>query len=279
MSCQSTQDATPEKIDIAALRERYRQERDKRIIHAATDQYERSTGDFAQVYEGDPHMPIEPRAAIDEDLDVAILGAGWTGILAAYHLKQAGVTAFRHIDHAGDFGGVYCMIFASGFEVTSDLDRRWGIDVIEGRGGSSLYKHWADGYKTLHGMMTRGFPNQFFTGFIQSALNASTTEQMSRHGYHIAYVIKEALARRATVVEPTEAAQSAWVRHVHETAIDISQFTRECTPSYFNGEGSEKPRWYAGETYGPGWMAFEQLLHDWRNKGDMAGLVLTVEGG
>ena len=29
------------------------------------------------------------------------------GILAAYHLKQAGVTNFRNIDHAGDFGGVW----------------------------------------------------------------------------------------------------------------------------------------------------------------------------
>ena len=30
---------------------------------------------------------------------------------------------------------VDCMIFASGFEVTSDLERRWGIDVVEGRDG------------------------------------------------------------------------------------------------------------------------------------------------
>ena len=40
---------------------------------------------------------------------------------------------------------VDCMIFASGFEVTSDLDRRWGIDVIEGRDGRSIYDHWRDG--------------------------------------------------------------------------------------------------------------------------------------
>jgi cation diffusion facilitator CzcD-associated flavoprotein CzcO len=166
-----------------------------------------------------------------------------------------------------------CMIFASGFEVTSDLDRRWGIDVIEGRNGVSLYDHWADGYKTLHGMTTCGFPNQFFTGFIQSALNASTTEQMSRHGYHVAYIIKEALARGVTTVEPTQEAQEAWVKEIRATAFDISQFQRECTPSYFNGEGSK--RWYAGETYGPGWLAFENLLQEWRDKGDLPGLVLS----
>ena len=63
---------------------------------------------------------------------------------------------------------VDCVIFASGFEVTSELRRRWGIDVDRGSQRLSLYDHWADGYKTLHGMMTHGFPNQFFTGFTQA---------------------------------------------------------------------------------------------------------------
>jgi cyclohexanone monooxygenase len=125
--------------------------------------------------------------------------------------------------------------------------------------------------------MTHGFPNQFFTGFIQSGLNASTTEQMSRHGYHVAYIIAQAMARGATVVETTAAAEAAYVTHVRETAVDISAFQRECTPSYFNGEGDErKPRFYAGEPYGRGWEAFESLLQNWRDKGDLAGLILTV---
>ena len=605
MSCEPTKTVAPSTIDIPKLREKYRQERDKRVNPEATAQYVRATGEFADNYAADPHTPVKARQPISEDLDVAILGAGWTGLLSAYHLKQAGVSTFRHIDHAGGFGGVwywnrypglqcdndaYCylplleetgfmpskkfsdgfeildyinliankyklgenalfhtlvtslrwdegiqrwhvatdrgddirarfvvmaggllnipklpgmagihdfkgkmfhtarwdysftggshrspvldkladkkvaiigtgataiqatpflgryaqqlyvlqrtpstvdtrvnpptdpewvktltpgwqkrrqmnflhaamerlapgepdqicdiwteinrnlaaylaaegwpeltfaqfmerreqvdysvmerlrarveslvkdkataealkpwyrflckrpasnddfyptfnrpnvklidvsgtrgvermtakgfvangveheidlMIFASGFEVTSDLDRRWGIDVIEGRNGLSIYDHWRDGYKTLHGITTRGFPNQFFTGFIQSALNASTTEQMSRHGYHIAHIIKEALARGITSVEPTQEAQDAWVTEIRGTAFDISQFTRECTPSYFNGEGSKKQRWYAGETYGPGWLAFEKILQEWRDDGRLPGL-------
>jgi cation diffusion facilitator CzcD-associated flavoprotein CzcO len=610
MSCEPTKTVAPSTINIPALRDKYRQERDKRVISEATAQYVRATGEFAENYAADPHTPVVPRQAISEDLDVAILGAGWTGLLAAYHLKQAGVSTFRHIDHAGGFGGVwywnrypglqcdndaYCylplleetgfmpskkfsdgfeildyinliadkyklgdnalfhtlvtalrwddriqrwhvvtnrgddirarfvvmaggllnipklpgipgihdfkgkmfhtarweygftggshrnpvldklsdkkvaiigtgataiqatpflgryaqqlyvlqrtpstvdtrvnpptdpewvktltpgwqrrrqmnflhaamerlapgepdqicdiwteinrnlaaalaaegwpeltfpqfmerrekvdyavmerlrarveslvkdkataealkpwyrflckrpasnddfyptfnrpnvklidvsgtrgvermtahgfvakgveyeidlMIFASGFEVTSDLDRRWGIDVIEGRNGLSIYDHWREGYKTLHGISTRGFPNQFFTGFIQSALNASTTEQMSRHCYHIAYIVKEALARGITSVEPSQEAQDAWVTEIHATAFDISQFTRECTPSYFNGEGSKKQRWYAGETYGPGWLAFEKILQEWRDEGTMSGMELGRE--
>jgi cyclohexanone monooxygenase len=184
--------------------------------------------------------------------------------------------------HDGVEYEIDCMIFASGFEVTSDLDRRWGIEVIEGRDGRSIYDHWAREFRTFHGMMTHGFPNQFFTGFIQGGVNASTTETFNQQGKHIAFIIAEALKRGAAVVEPALAAQNAYVEHVRATAIDTSAFARECTPSYFNNEGEEvvtetgekKLRSYLGETYGPGFYAFEQLLEDWRARGDLAGLVL-----
>jgi cyclohexanone monooxygenase len=183
--------------------------------------------------------------------------------------------------HDGVEYAIDCMIFASGFEVTSDLDRRWGIDVIEGRDGVSIYDQWATEYRTFQGMMTHGFPNQFFTGFIQGGVNASTTETYNQQGRHIAWIIGEALKRGAATVEPSLEAQDAYVDHVRATAIDTSAFARECTPSYFNNEGEEvvtekgehKLRSYLGETYGPGFYAFETLLEDWRAKGDLAGLV------
>ena len=50
---------------------------------------------------------MAPREPVSEEIDVAILGGGFGGILAAYHLGVAGVTNFRNIDHAGDFGGVW----------------------------------------------------------------------------------------------------------------------------------------------------------------------------
>jgi cyclohexanone monooxygenase len=168
-----------------------------------------------------------------------------------------------------------CLICASGFEVTSDLDRRWGIPILEGRNGLSLYKYWADGYRTLYGLMAHGFPNQFFTGYLQGGFNATTTHQFSRQGHHIAYIIKEALSRNVKALEPSQQAQDTWVQTIRETAIDLTQFQRECTPSYFNNEGSEKIRWYLGESYGPGWEAFERLMQNWRDQGDLQGLVLV----
>ncbi len=178
-----------------------------------------------------------------------------------------------------------CMIFASGFEVSSDLDRRWGIDTFEGRDGVSIYEHWALGYKTFHGVMTTGFPNQYFIGYYQGGLNGSTTEQYGQQGYHIAYIIKEALARGAAAVEPSEEAQAAYVQKIRETAIDISDFLNQCPPGYYNNEGKkvtddegkERFRYALGETYGPGWDAFEQWMQEWRDQGDLEGLVLKSD--
>ena len=180
---------------------------------------------------------------------------------------------------------VDCIIFASGFEVTSDLDRRWGIDVITGRDGQSLYTHWDDGYTTYHGMATRGFPNLLFVGFYQGGFNATTTETYNRQGEHIAYIVREALSCGVTALEPELAAEAEWVTHVRATAFDVSDLQRECTPSYFNNEGQAhigkdgKPRhrWYLGEAYGPGWDAFQQLLGEWREQGDLRGFELRTD--
>jgi cyclohexanone monooxygenase len=176
-----------------------------------------------------------------------------------------------------------CLIFASGFEVTSDLDRRWGIAAIEGRDGLSLYEHWATGYRSFHGMMTHGFANQFFMGgIVQGGYNASTTENARQQGTHIAWIIREALSRGIATVEPSLEAQDAYVEHVRATAFDNSAFVRECTPSYFNNEaeevaneqGGKELRAFFADAYGPGFYAFEELLEAWRAKGDLDGLVL-----
>jgi cation diffusion facilitator CzcD-associated flavoprotein CzcO len=170
---------------------------------------------------------------------------------------------------------VDCVIFASGFEVTSDLNRRWGIDIVAGRGGESIYDHWSDGPKTLHGTMTHGFPNQFYVGYFQGGLNASVTEQFGNQGHHIAYIISETLKRGATVVEPSQEAQDEYVRRFKELEIDLSEFQALCPPGYFNNEGEKDAKWALFRSYGLGWDAFQKLLQDWRDKGDLAGLTVT----
>jgi cyclohexanone monooxygenase len=172
---------------------------------------------------------------------------------------------------------VDCVVFASGFEISTELSRRYAIDAIEGRDGVSLFDHWRDSYQTLHGMTTRGFPNQFHTGFIQGALSANTTAMFEQQVRHIAYIIGEAVKRKATTVEPSQEAQDAWVSTIRELAYDNSEFEMSCTPSYYfnEGEGSGAgPRSALGDPYSPGFYAFEDLLQQWRDKGDLDGLVL-----
>jgi cyclohexanone monooxygenase len=170
-----------------------------------------------------------------------------------------------------------CIIYASGFEITTEISRRYSIETIEGRDGLSLFDYWQDGYKTLHGMTTRGFPNQFYTGFTQVGISANIAANYELQGEHIAFVIAEALKRGVNTLEPSKEAQEQWCATIQETAIDNSAFDAQCTPGYYNNEGGgggEGIRSHLGEPYGPGFYAFEELLRVWREKGDLEGLVL-----
>lgn len=174
---------------------------------------------------------------------------------------------------------VDCIIYASGFEITTEISRRYAIDTIEGRDGLSLFDYWRDGYKTLHGMTTRGFPNQFHTGFIQGGVAANTTAMLEQQAEHIAYIIAEAHKRGVVTVEPSQRAQEEWIRTIRETAVDTSAFDQTCTPGYYNNEGGgggEGIRTHLGEPYGPGFYAFGELLEKWRAQGDLDGFELGI---
>ncbi|AEF37522.1 MULTISPECIES: flavin-containing monooxygenase [Mycobacteriaceae] len=172
---------------------------------------------------------------------------------------------------------VDCVIFASGFEISTEISRRYAMDVIEGRDGVSLFDHWRDGFRTLHGMTSRGFPNQFHTGFIQGGVSANTTAMFEQQAEHIAYIIAEAFNRGATVVEPSQEGQDAWVNTIRELAFDNSAFDLSCTPGYYNNEGrgfGDASRSFLGEVYSPGFYAFDDLLKQWREAGDLKGMEL-----
>ena len=82
MNCKPTQTVAVEEIDIPAMRAKYAQERARRLRDAGQAQYVRPTGGVVEDFTADPHMPVQPRDPISEDIDVAVLGAGWGGILA-----------------------------------------------------------------------------------------------------------------------------------------------------------------------------------------------------
>jgi cyclohexanone monooxygenase len=171
---------------------------------------------------------------------------------------------------------VDCVIFASGFEITTGLKRRLGIEMIEGRGGLSLYDHWCNGYLTFHGLSSHGFPNIFFTGYTQAGVAANVVVMFQQQGNHIAHVVAQTLSRGAATVEPSQEAQDEWVRIIRGQAVDMSRYQQECTPGYYNSEGDKEGGSYLGEPYSPGFYAFDQLLRNWRDMGDMQGMILGM---
>lgn len=90
----------------AELRERYRAERDKRLRADGNDQYLQPTGRFAQLLD-DPYTERVDRPSVHDEVTVAIIGAGFSGLVTAARLRQAGIRDVRLIDAAGDVGGVW----------------------------------------------------------------------------------------------------------------------------------------------------------------------------
>ena len=94
-------------FDPRALREKYRAERDKRLRADGNEQYVKIDGPFAH-YLDDPYVePGFTRAPLTDEVDVAVIGGGFGGLLAGARLRQAGVKDIRIIEKGGDFGGTW----------------------------------------------------------------------------------------------------------------------------------------------------------------------------
>lgn len=94
-------------FDPDALLRKYNEERDRRIREDGIAQYIPSSGQFKN-YAEDPYAKEKiERDALDEEVEVVVVGAGLSGWSAAVQLKMKGVKDVRVIDKAGDFGGAW----------------------------------------------------------------------------------------------------------------------------------------------------------------------------
>ena len=90
----------------AALRAKYRDERNKRLRDDGNEQYIEATGRFAHLLD-DPYVARVEREPLLDEVTVAIIGGGFSGLVTGARLKQAGVTDIRIIEGGGDFGGAW----------------------------------------------------------------------------------------------------------------------------------------------------------------------------
>jgi cyclohexanone monooxygenase len=94
-------------FDPTALRDKYREERDKRLRFDGNEQYVEVKGKFAH-YLDDPYAePGFTREPLTDEVEVVVIGGGFGGLLAGARLRQAGVEDVRLIDPASDFGGTW----------------------------------------------------------------------------------------------------------------------------------------------------------------------------
>ena len=95
------------RFDPDALRLKYKAERDKRVRADGNDQYQEVVGDFIYFVD-DPYIDTTlQRGPVEDEIEVAIIGGGFGGMLAAARLREAGIDDFRIIEKGGDFGGTW----------------------------------------------------------------------------------------------------------------------------------------------------------------------------
>ena len=75
-------------FDPDALRDKYREERDKRLRPDANDQYVQIEGNFDH-YLDDPYTARVERAPKTDHVTVAVIGGGVTGLAAARAIREA----------------------------------------------------------------------------------------------------------------------------------------------------------------------------------------------
>ncbi len=87
------------------IERRYQEEMVKRLTRG--ERHYRSLRDLNIDFDADPYAEPLVRDPIVEQVDVVVVGTGWAGMSTAAYLTKQGITSYRIIDKAGDFGGTW----------------------------------------------------------------------------------------------------------------------------------------------------------------------------
>ena len=162
------------------------------------------------------------------------------------------------------------LVFASGFEVTTDLDRRLGFDP-RGRGGVSMSERWHDGAHTLHGVLSAEFPNLMMISLVQAGFGTNFLHFLSESAKHVAWLIATCIEQDIATIEATPEAEEAWLQLLLGVAGGIAQYSISCTPGYYNGEQGHNPKAARNLVYTGSLMDYAEHLERWRDEDGFPG--------
>src|SRR5687767_602403 len=91
--------------DLEVLHKKYLLERDKRLRAEGASQY--VPMDNFEQYLRDPFTPYTEREPVSRTTTVAILGGGFSGLIAGGLLRRLGDIDLTIIEDGGDFGGTW----------------------------------------------------------------------------------------------------------------------------------------------------------------------------
>ena len=166
------------------------------------------------------------------------------------------------------------LIFASGFEVTTDYTHRLGFDP-KGRNGVSLSEAWSEGPATLHGVLSNGFPNMFMISTVQGAQATNFVHSITETAQHVAFLIEQCVKGNIATIEPETSAQEDWFETLFAQLWGIARYNATCTPGYLNSEGGGDMRSARAIAWMTSVLGFAEYVENWRQQGDLAGLILT----
>lgn len=105
-------EAASKEIDYEAVKAKYAQFRDDRLVDAATRRVYTSEIDDVRggIYTTDPWADSDPptRAPITDKVDVLIIGGGFSALLTSARLRELGsIKTIRVVEKGADFGGTW----------------------------------------------------------------------------------------------------------------------------------------------------------------------------
>ena len=183
-------------------------------------------------------------------------------------ITESGIVV-NGIEHPVD-----CIIYATGFEIGTELIDRAGFEMI-GREGLSLSDYWENGMRTLHGISVHNFPNAFRVQPTQAAnFIANVPHNIVESAKTIAMIINHVKASGYQTIEATKEAEDDWQELLSRSTQMLAD--PSCTPGYYNNEGQPLPDNAVGYVGHPeGAMAYFKFIDGWREDGKFEGMSVS----